>query len=44
MQQVKAGEASTDDEDVDLLGLRRRGPVLGLIVERHAILPQRNRV
>ena len=26
MQQVKAGEAGTDDKDIDLLGLRRRGP------------------
>jgi hypothetical protein len=33
MQQIKASEASTDDEDVDLLGLRRQE----LVVERHAI-------
>src|SRR5882762_8101234 len=37
MQQVKAGEAGTDDEDVDPPGLRRQGPVIGLVVERHAI-------
>src|SRR3984893_5249465 len=35
MQQIKAGEASTDDEDVDLLGLPHRGLVRGLVVERH---------
>jgi len=39
MQQVKAGEAGTDDKDIDLLGLRRRGPAIGLVVERHAIFP-----
>ena len=37
MQQVKAGESGTDDEDVDLLGLRRRGPAIGRVIERHAI-------
>jgi hypothetical protein len=32
MQQVKAGEAGADYEDIDLFGLRRRGPVIGLVV------------
>src|SRR6266446_6485211 len=32
MQQIKAGEAGAGYEDIDLFGLRRRGPVIGLVV------------
>jgi hypothetical protein len=32
MQQIKAGEAGADYDDIDLFGLRRRGPVIGLVV------------